>query len=223
MIARRKAVAIELEDPLTRDLDDLLGLYRRGAFDRDLIERTAASELQGEPLALVMIDLDRFGAINNAYGHPAGDEVLKSVAQTIKQTVGKKGTSYRYGGEEISILLPNYTADDAASLAERIRQQIETSPIGSDGLRVTASFGVAEVPSHATNSEELLKLSDDALLEAKDLGRNLLRINGEPRPVTPMPRVTSRRQPDPSSPTEKEAEKIRAGHFRVSQRVVSAR
>lgn len=214
MSGETKAIAIELGDTLSNDIDELLGLYRRGAFDRDLTKRTALSEQLGEPLALVMVDLDKFKAINDAHGHPAGDEVLQSVATTIKKTVGKKGESYRYGGEELSILLPNYTADEAASLAERIRHQIETSRIGSKSLCVTASFGVAETPTHAKTAAELLKAADSALYESKDLGRNLVRISGESRPVTPMPRVTARKQPDPSSLTEKEVEKIRAAYFR---------
>jgi diguanylate cyclase len=193
---------------------DELGLYRRLAFDRDLTERTAASAQQGEPLALVIIDLDKFKSINDLHGHPAGDEVLQLVARTIKQTVGIKGTSYRYGGDELSVLLPNYTADEAAARAERIRRLIETSLIGSKELRVTASFGIAEVPTHAKTSVELLKMADSALYEAKDLGRNLVRISGEPRPVAPKPRVTTRRAPDPSGITQDEAEKIRAEYFR---------
>lgn len=195
------------------EMDDLLPLGRRSAFDQNLTECTANSQQLGEPLALVIADIDKFKSINDAYGHPSGDEVLQSVANIVKRTVGVKGTCYRFGGEEISILLPNYTAEEAAALAERIRIQIESSLIGSKQLRVTASFGVAVSPTHAKTSTALLEMADSAMYEAKNLGRNLVRMSGEPKPVAPMPRVTARKQPDPNSLTEKEAEQIRLHYF----------
>ena len=154
-------------------------------------------------MTLVIADIDKFKSINDTYGHPFCDEVLQSVAKIVKQTVGVKGSCYRYGGEEISILLPNYTADEAAALAERIRILIESSPIGGKQLRVTASFGVAESPTHTQTSTTLLEMADSAMYEAKNLGHNLVRITGETKPVASMPRVTARKQPDPNSLTEK--------------------
>lgn len=206
--------AERMDSQADADLDELVGVYRRGVFDRDVTERAVASGQLGEPLALIMIDLDKFKSINDSHGHPAGDEVLQSVASSIKKIVGARGTCYRYGGEELSVLLSNYTADEAAALAERIRKRIESSPIGSKALHITASFGVAEAPTHATTSVELLRMADSALYEAKDLGRNLVRISGEPSPSEPGPRVARRREPDSSRITDIEAEKIRADHFR---------
>ncbi|HET7286635.1 MAG TPA: GGDEF domain-containing protein, partial [Pyrinomonadaceae bacterium] len=129
-------------EPIT-EVDELTGLFRRGAFDRNLADCISESSTSEEPITLIMADLDKFKSINDTYGHPCGDEVLQVVATIIKQTVGAKGRCYRYGGEEISILLENYSADEAASLAERIRLRIESSSLGSKQLTVTVSFGIA--------------------------------------------------------------------------------
>ena len=195
------------------EVDELTNLFRRGAFDRNLNESVSKSLPIGEPVTLIMADIDKFKLINDKQGHPCGDEVLQIVAKIVKQTVGVKGTCYRYGGEEISILLPNYTADEAASLAERIRILIASSPIGSKQLSVTVSFGIAELPAHGQTSAELLKAADAAMYEAKNLGRNLVRVSGEPKPTTSSLRVTPRKQPDPNSLSEKEAEQIRVHYF----------
>jgi diguanylate cyclase (GGDEF)-like protein len=160
-----------------------------------------------------MLDLDKFKSINDRYGHPVGDEVLESVANSIRKIVGMKGTSYRYGGEELAILLANYTSDEAAALAERLRRTIEMTPVGSGRLRVTASFGVAEVPTHTRTADELLKLADKAMYEAKTLGRNLVRISGEPQPSASEPKVTSRRQPEPGGISDEQIERIRKDYF----------
>lgn len=119
---------------MNTEIDELTGLFRRGAFDPKLAESITSSEQLGEPLALIMADVDKFKAVNDTHGHPCGDEVLQNVAKIVKQAVGGKGTCYRYGGEEISVLLPNYTADEASSLAERIRIAIESSQMGSKRL-----------------------------------------------------------------------------------------
>jgi diguanylate cyclase (GGDEF)-like protein len=195
------------------ELDELVQLFRRGTFDQNLAYLVAVSAQIAEPLTLVMADIDKFKSVNDTHGHPCGDEVLQNVAKVVKQTVGVKGTCYRYGGEEISILLPNYTADEAGSLAERTRIAIASSPIGSKQLCVTASFGIAEAPTHARTPSDLLKAADAALYEAKNFGRNLVRISGEPKPDPSTVRVAQRKQPDPNSLSEKEAETIRVHYF----------
>ena len=198
---------------MNTEIDELTQLFRRGAFDQNLAESITSSEQIAEPLTLVMADIDKFKYVNDTHGHPCGDEVLQNVAKIVKQTVGVKGTCYRYGGEEVSILLPNYTAEETSSLAERIRIAIASAPIGSKQLRVTVSFGIAEVPTHARTAIDLLKAADAALYEAKNLGRNLVRISGEPKPDASAVRVALRKQPDPNVLSEKEAEKIRLHYF----------
>ena len=202
-----------MQPELITEVDELTGLFRRGAFDRDLADCISESSTFEEPITLIMADIDKFKSINDAHGHPYGDEVLRVVATIIKQTVGAKGRCYRYGGEEISILLKNYTADEAASLAERIRLRIQSSPVGSKQLAVTVSFGLGEVPTHARTATELLKTADAALYEAKNLGRNLVRVSGEPKPTPTSHRAAHRKQPDPNTLTEKEAEQIRVHYF----------
>jgi diguanylate cyclase (GGDEF)-like protein len=151
--------------------------------------------------------------ILDQHGHPVGDEVLESFASVVRKIVGAKGMSYRYGGDELAILLANHSSDEAAALAERLRRLIEATSVGSKGLHITTSLGVAELPGHARTADELLKRADEALYEAKELGRNLVRISGEPHPTATEPRVTSRRQPEPGGISERQAEKIRKDYF----------
>jgi len=199
----------------TQDLDSRLQIFRREVFDRDL-ESLASSAVDSDgPLALVMIDLDRFKSINDQHGHPVGDEVLESASRLLRRIVGAKGTCYRYGGDELCVLLRNYTAGEGAALAERIRAQIEQVPISSKQLRITASLGVADLPGHAQSTAELVKKADEALYEAKNLGRNLVRISGEPVPTETSPTSpVRRRQPVPGGLSEEEAETIRQDYFR---------
>lgn len=196
---------------VTPDFDPRLQLLRREVFDRDVSAYTTAALDTHDPVALIMIDLDRFKSINDQHGHQVGDEVLEKVAGSIRRVVGSKGTSYRYGGDELCVLLVNYTADEGATLAERIREHIERE---NRQLRVTASFGVAEFPAHAHTAEQLVKKADEAMYEATNLGRNLVRISGEPPPAAPGPRAIARRQPEPGSLSDEQAEAIRHDYFR---------
>ncbi|GMR24456.1 MAG: hypothetical protein BMS9Abin37_3003 [Acidobacteriota bacterium] len=154
------------------ELDDRLPLGRRGAFDRDLSRAVAEAESDGEPFALVMIDIDHFKKVNDEHGHPVGDEVLLEVAKLVVNRAVRKGAAYRFGGEEFALLLPGYSAEEAVGLAERIRKDLEVATVSSKKLQVTASFGAASVPSHAKKPEALLERADAALYEAKRSGRN---------------------------------------------------
>lgn len=178
--ARRREELAELaaaaSDPSA--LDDRLPLRRRGAFDRDLGELLAAMARSGQPLALVMIDLDHFKSVNDRYGHPVGDEVLVAVAERVVARVGSKGRSYRYGGEEFALLLPTYSAEEAGGLAERLRRDVAGAPVGGRKLEVTASLGVASFPEDAGDPAALLEAADGALYAAKEGGRNRVRHAG---------------------------------------------
>jgi diguanylate cyclase (GGDEF)-like protein len=196
------------------EFDSRLQILRREAFDRDLADRVDSALLSGDPVALVILDLDKFKLINDQHGHPVGDEVLESVSGLVRRLVGAKGTCYRYGGEELSILLSNYTTDEAVALAERIRGELERLPISGKQLRITASFGVAELPVHAQSATDLLRKADEALYQAKNLGRNRVRIFGEPIPARVDPKPPARRQPEPSDLSDQEAEIIRRDYFR---------
>lgn len=166
-------------EPAADQLDDRLPLHRRAVFDRDLHELSVAAGRDGEPLSLVMIDIDHFKQVNDRHGHPVGDEVLLAIAQMAVRRVAHKGKAYRYGGEEFAALLPHYSAEEAAGLAERLRKDVQEEPLGSPGVQVTASFGVACLPDDAANPEALLRKADEALYNAKHGGRNRVCISSE--------------------------------------------
>ncbi len=195
------------------DLDDRLPLFRRRVFDSDLVGTVEAAIRTQEPLTLIMIDLDRFKAVNDQHGHLVGDEVLLDLSQRVAKRIRNKGSGYRYGGEEIAVLLPNYSSEEALALAERLRKDIEGSPTSSGNLNVTASFGIASVPEHTSNPNQLLQLADAALYEAKEMGRNCVRISGEPKLSQPAPREVQRREPDPGSLSDKQRSDIRLFYF----------
>jgi len=166
------------DTPAADELDDRLALARRGAFDRDLLETVERSRREKEPLALVMMDIDHFKKINDSHGHPVGDEVLVEVANLVVGRAAHKGRAYRYGGEEVALLLPAYSAEEASGLAERIRKDLEARAFSSKNLRVTASFGVASIPDQASDAKALLESADSALYQAKQGGRNRVRMAG---------------------------------------------
>lgn len=147
--------------------DDLLPVLRKKTFLKDLplaIEKAAIS-----PCSLLMIDLDHFKAVNDEHGHPTGDKVLIDCATCIIKRCEGKGKVYRYGGEEVAVLLLNFSTSEAAHLAELIRADIERNPASDKKLSITASIGVATVPDHG---QDMLGAADKALYQAKNNGRN---------------------------------------------------
>lgn len=155
--------------------DALTGLYNRrffnDAFNRELLR----AQRNETACSVVMIDLDHFKRVNDTYGHDAGDLVLKAAAQKIVGRVRASDLVCRYGGEELVLLLPDCTADAAATCAENIRRsfaEISINHLGQNISNVTASFGVASSPGHGQQGEELLKAADRALYAAKNAGRN---------------------------------------------------
>ena len=104
--------------------DDLLPLLRRKMFDQEL-DALGKAATEAEPVSLLMLDLDYFKSVNDTHGHPVGDEVLIECANVIARRCRHKGKVYRFGGEEIAVLLPNFTVSEAVALAESIRSQIE--------------------------------------------------------------------------------------------------
>ena len=127
----------------------------------------------GSEFYLIMLDIDRFKSINDCFGHNAGDLVLKSMAELIKNRIRKIDTLARWGGEEFIILLPDTTVKNAARLAEELRESLSRMDIQGVG-RVTASFGVAGYcPGDSVDS--LVNKSDNMMYEAKAAGRNCVR------------------------------------------------
>lgn len=172
--------AVEATQRLLQDLreqtirDPLTSLHNR-RFLQDYLQRELIrAAREHSPLAVIMIDLDRFKRVNDSAGHQAGDRVLVEVAALLQRHVRGSDMACRYGGEEFVVVLPNTTLESALRRGEEIRLAIWGEP---DRLRgVTASFGVALCPSHAMDAEALLRAADRALYEAKRAGRNQGRV-----------------------------------------------
>ncbi|MEX2571098.1 MAG: GGDEF domain-containing protein [Gemmatimonadota bacterium] len=162
--------------------DSLTGLRNARYLHTRLDEAWAQSERTGRPLALVVIDLDRFKWVNDHYGHPVGDQVLTNAAAAIAATTRQGETEARVGGEEFALLLPNSTGEQAHQVAERVRRAIgrRETPVATGGsLRVTASAGVASTAEHSEASPQALyAAADAALYAAKEAGRDRTEIAG---------------------------------------------
>ncbi|MFN3421157.1 MAG: diguanylate cyclase [Armatimonadota bacterium] len=165
--------------------DELTGIANRRHFEWRLSEEIERARRYQYPISALMLDLDHFKQVNDTYGHPIGDIVLKEIAQRLRRVLRRTDFLARYGGEEFVILAPQTPADRALILAERLRQIIAESPIpvSSDlQLHITVSIGVAVFPEHAQNGNELVRAADEALYKAKQTGRNKVCLF-EPEPV----------------------------------------
>jgi diguanylate cyclase (GGDEF)-like protein len=156
--------------------DGLTGLANRRHFDLYLEQEWSRALRQGQPISLVMLDIDFFKAFNDAYGHPRGDQCLKQVAQVLEQVMRRPtDLAARYGGEEFALVLPD--TQDAVAVAEACRVAIQELDIVHEFSDVapviTISAGVCSlVPSRNTSAASLIQQADDALYKAKDAGRN---------------------------------------------------
>jgi diguanylate cyclase (GGDEF)-like protein len=160
--------------------DSLTGLANRWTFDEELALEWRRAERVGDPLALILLDIDDFKAINDGHGHQAGDDVLRKVGEVLAASVRQVDLAARYGGEEFAIVVPETDLEGAIDLAERLRKALASELIElQDGTRlsVTASFGAA-VKGDLPGGEKLVAVADDALYEAKRAGKN--RVAPEP-------------------------------------------
>ena len=156
--------------------DSLTALKNRRGFDLTLASEVAAARENTKPLSLVMTDIDRFKAVNDRLGHPAGDEVLRWFSRILATNMKGRDTVARYGGEEFALILPQTDLENATSLAGQIRAQLEHSAWQMPGsskttLTLTASFGVAELRG-GESTDALIRRADAKLYEAKQTGRN---------------------------------------------------
>lgn len=156
--------------------DALTRLANRRRLDADLALECERSGRYGRPLSFLMIDLDRFKQINDTYGHQRADEVLQEVAAILVDTVRTSDSTYRYGGEELCVLVRETGLVDAALLAERLRVRIVEHFSGPDAPPVTASFGVAELAPKVGNAEDMVQAADAAMYRAKRAGRNRVEV-----------------------------------------------
>lgn len=151
--------------------DPLTGLPNHGTFHDALAAAVAAARASGRRLSLVILDVDRFRSVNEQHGHPVGDAALRGIAARLRASVREGEALGRIGGEEFAWLLPGAGAAEARHAAERVRRAVESAPLLPCG-RVTVSAGVCDLAAAGGSADRLLQLADDALYEAKRLGRN---------------------------------------------------
>lgn len=168
-----KLKLLSVSDPLT-------DLFNKRELDNRLDIEWERSVRYGANLGFLMLDIDYFKSFNDDFGHEAGDEVLKSVANTISQSIRKSDTAFRYGGEEFCVMLPETSLEQAGIVAEKIRVIIEQLPpmsVSGKRLRaVTISIGAAAYPECVTSKAALIGSSDQALYKAKEYGRNRIAL-----------------------------------------------
>jgi diguanylate cyclase (GGDEF)-like protein len=156
------------------DRDGLTGLPNRAAFDERLEVEARRFHRYRRPLALLVLDLDHFKAVNDSYGHPTGDAVLQRVADLLRAGTRDPDIPARYGGEEMVVILPETMLRPAIEVAERIRAAVEATRFDHEGhgIDLTVSIGVSACPECVDDPADLLRAADDALYQAKRDGRN---------------------------------------------------
>jgi diguanylate cyclase (GGDEF)-like protein len=173
-IADREQIEAQLRDLVIRD--PLTGLYNRRELSRVLAEEVERAQRYRRPLALALIDLDHFKAVNDTYGHLAGDAVLRGVAALLGRQVRRTDRLARYGGEEFALLFPETSARHAFQVVEALRARIAetafTAPAPAQPIHLTVSAGVAGLYPRLETAEQLVAAADTALYEAKQRGRN---------------------------------------------------
>jgi diguanylate cyclase (GGDEF)-like protein len=161
-------VRVHLESQSVTDV--LTGVKNRRSFDLTVEEEFMRAQSRLTTLSLLMIDVDNFKSFNDEFGHPAGDEVLRSLAHLLQSEMRNSDSLFRYGGEEFAIVLPETTLKGAFVLAERFRRAVQRAPWPKRA--VTISVGVAATDSHTLSPRDLLQSADQALYSAKQTGRN---------------------------------------------------
>jgi diguanylate cyclase (GGDEF)-like protein len=179
VIANQVAISMQngrmyevLEEQATTD--GLTGLVNHRTFQERFSTMLGRAERHEFPVSLLLTDIDHFKKINDTYGHPTGDEVLRRVAAILKASARKIDIGARYGGEEFAIVLESTDREGARQLAERIRQEIEqqTFPSAKGNFKATLSIGVASYPDDAREKADIIARADQALYAAKHGGRN---------------------------------------------------
>ncbi|WP_455382339.1 diguanylate cyclase [Salinispira pacifica] len=156
--------------------DEMTGLFNRRFLDDSIEAQFRRAESEGRPMTVIMVDLDHFREINEAYGHNAGDEVILSVAPIFKKEMKPSDILARYGGDEFTFVCPDTDTEEALDRARAICEQVRKLPLlekwEGELKRVTTSQGLATYPRHATDLKTLRERADQALYRAKEQGRD---------------------------------------------------
>lgn len=169
--------------------DALTGLLTRNGFAALAAQALAAARREGAPVGFLVADIDHFKAINDGFGHQAGDAVLATVAQALRAASREIDLASRFGGEEFALLLPGADSLQALQIGERLRQQVAAASLdlGGRSLRTTISVGVTSLPAAEASIERLYREADAALYRAKHLGRNRVEGGSDALRVMPLP------------------------------------
>ncbi len=169
----RQSVQATIEMAVT---DSLTGLHNRRYLDSHIGGMFREAQETGKPLSVVICDIDLFKAVNDEFGHDAGDQVIREFANRLQKTVRNIDLACRYGGEEFVVVMPDTDMVLATSVAERIRTEVASHPFfvnnGASQLSITVSSGIASIEGGEDTTEKLLKRADVALYNAKRAGRN---------------------------------------------------
>jgi diguanylate cyclase (GGDEF)-like protein len=156
--------------------DALTGLPNQRASHETMQRMTAQSDRAGQPLSVLLLDLDHFKQVNDVFGHAEGDNVLAAVGVALRSAIREGDFCGRFGGEEFLILLPDTELDSAGLVAEKIRATVERIQVPSVRREITISIGVATVPDHGTEAATVARIADRALYAAKEGGRNRVEL-----------------------------------------------
>lgn len=188
---RERLRSLVIRDPLT-------GLYNRRFMEEEFTSQIGHARRLGQPLAVALLDLDRFRDSNELHGHLAGDLVLQWLADLLEGFRRGGAVPCRYGGEEFVLIMPGATAARAVGRLEPLRRRLAEAGIHREGRPlhpITASIGVAEFPVHGVTATALLDAADGAMYRAKRGGRNLIRVAGdEGRDLSGRPAARSPRE-----------------------------
>jgi diguanylate cyclase len=173
-VNRQSALALNEKLEQISRVDGLTGLFNRRYWEEQFSQEYKRSKRNDMPASVIMLDIDHFKKVNDTYGHPGGDQVIRALAKIIKKSIRETDIAGRYGGEEFAIILPDTVASNARMVAERIRRLSEAFVLNHDGQQIqfTVSLGIAEFHSSFKDHMAWLDKADQALYKAKEGGRN---------------------------------------------------